>query len=154
MADAVGPPDVPVDDKKTGGSGGGGRPEQPHVPELPEIPDDDRLVIKRRADFLRTELTESMLPEGFEFSFDPGSMIGSWFHRLENDEIVWQGVVVAEPAATVYLCQIEKLEPGAENVQRLIPLEKMVNDDEGYDWRFYDSRQEALEAFQAWEMKA
>lgn len=85
-----------------------------------------------------------------DFEFSPGSLIGSWFHRLENDEMVWQGVVLAEVGAGIFLLHVDKLAPGAENVQRLMPLDQLVNDDDGYDWRFYDSEDEARSAYARW----
>lgn len=85
-----------------------------------------------------------------EFEFTPMSLIGSWFHRLENDEMIWQGAVVAEPARETYLLEVAQLAPGAKNVQRLMGLEQMLNDEEGYDWRFYDSKESADAAYVAW----
>jgi hypothetical protein len=85
-----------------------------------------------------------------EFALDPNSMVGSWFHRLENDQIVWQGVVVGEPAGGVYLLSIEFLAPGAENVQRLIGLDQMQKDEDGYDWRFYDNEETCRAAYAHW----
>jgi hypothetical protein len=84
-----------------------------------------------------------------EFSLVPVTLVGSWFHRLENGEIVWQGVVVAEPQAGVYLVQLDRQEPGVENVQRLVTLQQMATDDDGYEWRFYDSEELARNAFGA-----
>lgn len=81
---------------------------------------------------------------------DPGSLVGSWFHRLENDCIVWQGQVVGEPQAGVYLMQIDKLMPGASDVQRLFKMDVLTNDDDGYDWRFYDSESKARAAYAEW----
>jgi hypothetical protein len=133
--------------KKTGGDDGGGGA----AVGIPAGADqDERPILKHRIDFLRGELAKSRLPADYEFSFNPASMVGSWFHRLENDEIIWQGAVVAEPKPGTYLVQIEQLEPGAKNVQRLIPIEQMTCDDEGYDWRFYDTHDEALMAYAAW----
>ncbi|CAB4197725.1 hypothetical protein UFOVP1313_28 [uncultured Caudovirales phage] len=97
-------------------------------------------VIRDRVQFVSSD----------EFSFSPNSLIGSWFHRLENDQIVWQGVVVGEPAAGVYLISVEVLAPGAENVQRLIDLRQMTRDEEGYDWRFYDNSEECGAAYAYW----
>jgi hypothetical protein len=151
MADAVGPPHTPTADKRLGG-GGDGDDDGGVVIPTPEIIEDGELAptIKRRIDFLHGTQGRSQLPATYEFSFSPSSMVGSWFHRLENDEIVWQGVVVGEPQPGTYLVQIERLEFGVENAQRLIALETMLNDDDGYDWRFYDNREAALTAFQNW----
>lgn len=89
-----------------------------------------------------------VVDDGFEFH--PSSLVGSWFHRLENDRMIWQGVVVAEPQPGKYLVQIDKLDVGSENVQRLVTLEAMVNDEDGYDWRFYDTENEARSAYAQW----
>jgi hypothetical protein len=86
--------------------------------------------------------------EDFEFSI--ASLVGSWFHRLENDRMVWQGVVVAEPQPGVYLLQVDKLDAGAENVQRLATMAQLTTDDDGYDWRFYDSENQARSAYARW----
>jgi hypothetical protein len=85
-----------------------------------------------------------------EFEFSIGSLVGSWCHRLENDRMVWQGVVVAEPQPGVYLVQIDKLDVGAEHVQRLLTMAQLTNDEDGYDWRFYDSENEAKSAYARW----
>jgi hypothetical protein len=85
-----------------------------------------------------------------DFQLVPDTLVGSWFHRLENDAVVWQGVVVAEPQPGVYLVQIDKQEPGVWNVQRLVALQTMLVDDDGYDWRFFDSEELAQNAYAHW----
>jgi hypothetical protein len=85
-----------------------------------------------------------------EFEFSIASLVGSWCHRLENDRIVWQGVIVAEPQPGVYLLQIDKLDIGAEHVQRLVTVAQMTSDEDGYDWRFYDTEGEATSAYARW----
>jgi hypothetical protein len=139
---------------KTGGNGGddGGSID---VPSVDVAQEDEQPILKRRVDLLHGKLSQSRLPEDYEFSLSPSSLVGSWFHRLENDAIVWQGVVVGmggqlPQEGPVYLCQIDRLDQGAEGVQRLIPLSRMVNDEDGYDWRFYDSQAEAKAAYAAW----
>jgi hypothetical protein len=81
-----------------------------------------------------------------DFAFNPASLVGSWFHSLENDEIVEQGVVVAEPQPGVYLVQLDKLAPGAEQVQVLMTLDTMVSNEN----RFYDNENEARSAYALW----
>jgi len=82
---------------------------------------------------------------------DPASLVGSWFHRLVDGDMVWQGVVVGEPQPGVYLVQIDRLDIGAERVQRLIPIQRMAADDhDGEEWRFYDDDERARIAFAAW----
>jgi hypothetical protein len=88
--------------------------------------------------------------KGDDFELSPLSLVGSWFHRLDNDRMVWQGVVVGEVAPATYLLQIDRLDVGADNVQRLVPLSALVNDEDGYDWRFYDTEREAQVAYAAW----
>lgn len=83
---------------------------------------------------------------------DPASLVGSFFHMLENDEIVWQGVVVGQPQSSVYLVQIDTFAPGATNVQKLMPVTDMIDSDDR-EFRFYDTQQAATEAFYAWEAK-
>lgn len=134
--------------KFTGGGGDGGSSADPTEPT--DLGEGERPILKRRVDLLQGEMRNSRLPDDYEFSFDPSTMVGSWFHRLENDRIVWQGVVVAEPRQGVYLVQIDRLDVGAEDVQRLVDIANMVNDEEGYDWRFYDSREIAVAAYAAW----
>lgn len=85
----------------------------------------------------------------------PETLVGSWFHTVEDDVIVWQGIVVAEPQPGVYLLHVDTLEPGARNVQCLVGLEKMVDegkeDDEGTSaWRFFDTEEQARSAYAEW----
>jgi len=89
-----------------------------------------------------------------DFTLVPQSLVGSWFHRLENDEIVWQGVVVAEPQSGVYLCSVDRLALGVKFVQRLVTLEKMSDDDDGQGWRFYDNEEACRVAYAAWVVAA
>jgi hypothetical protein len=151
------PPTPPPTTKptRTGGGGDGGGGGSQVAAAAPEKADEDRFVLKRRVDLFAGKLTESQVPDDYEFSLNPGSLVGSWFHRLDNDAIVWQGCVVGIAGdlpmeGPVYLCQIDKLDVGAENVQRLIPLSRLVNDEDGYDWRFYDSEDQARAAYAAW----
>jgi hypothetical protein len=130
-------------------TGGGDGDDGPQIGDV-ITPDDEQPILKRRIDLLRGEQQESTLPDSYEFSFNPNSMVGSWFHRLENDEMVWQGVILGEPAHRTYLVQIERLAPGAENVQRLVTLDQMTSDEDGYDWRFYDSEHDCRAAFALW----
>jgi hypothetical protein len=150
-------PPIPTVPTKTGGGGGGDDGPGPGdvlEPAVRAMEEDEQPVLKRRIDFLHGEADRSVLPDDYEFSFSPKTLVGSWFLRLENDDVIWKGVVVAEPAAATYLVQIAKLDEDAENVQRLIPLERMVNDDDGYDWRFYDSEAEAQDAYVTWDLAA
>jgi len=67
----------------------------------------------------------------------PNSLVGSFFHSDRKRH--WQGCVVAEPAAGIFLVElfswlghVETLE---STYQRLVPIEEMT------DWRFYDTAQ-------------
>lgn len=72
-----------------------------------------------------------------ERPLDPNSLVGSWFHRLEDDRIIWQGCVVAEVQAGVYLLELHNWRDGASAHQRLATIQQMTSDDE--EWRFYDA---------------
>ena len=94
--------------------------------------------------------TRRAFVEDASFEFSPGSLVGSWFHRLENDVMVWQGVIVAEPQAGVYLAEIDTLGPGTRNVQRMLTIQALTVDEEGYEFRFYDSEPAAKSAYAMW----
>jgi hypothetical protein len=120
-------------------------------------------IIKKRAPYVQDE----------EWSLEQNSMLGSWFHVVLDDDIIWQGVIVAEPARQTYLVEIDKLEPGADNVQRLFTVDTMLGLGEearrllesaidslsapvikpALEWRFYDSEGAALKAWQNWIAK-
>ena len=130
------PPAPPATTPSTGGGGGDQRPDF----VLVSTPEGVVKVWKRRKPMIQDE----------DFSFSPKSLVGSWFHRLENDAIVWQGAVIAEPQPGTYLLQIDTLDVGAKQVQRLMPLATLVCDEDGYDWRFYDTEDDARSAYAAW----
>lgn len=130
---------VPVTPTKTGGDGPDPSQDQGVIRM-----DEDEPQIKVRKEFVTGE----------DFSFNPVSLIGSWFHRLENDEILWQGVIVGEPGPGHYLCEISRMAPGAENVQVIINVKDMLLADEGYEWRFFDSEDKATVAFQDWTLRS
>lgn len=108
-----------------------------------------------------------------DFSMDTGSLLGSAFHVLEGDVIIWQGVVVGEPGPDRFLCEIEKIAPGQEKVQRIFPLDVLMGSPPDgrrhienalsetkvdvlsphLEWRFYDSVAQAREAFQVWAIQ-
>jgi hypothetical protein len=129
------PPDVPV---KTGGGG-----------------DDDGESLRQAIAQMANQAVEiaagtrKAFVTDDEFVLQPATLVGSWFHRLEDDEIVWQGVVVAEVQPGAYLIQIDKQEPGVENVQRLHSLAQMLGDPDS-EWRFYDTEDQAKNAFAHW----
>jgi hypothetical protein len=104
-----------------------------------------------------------------DFSLGPDSLVGSWFHVVVAGEMVWQGVVVAEPQAGRYLCSIDQLDQhvGTKNVQRVFDLntilglgdearrllEGAVNSatapviDPSLEWRLYDNEEDARRAW-------
>jgi hypothetical protein len=128
------PPEVPT---KTGGGGDGDDGESL------------RSVIAKMAEqAIRLGGTRKAFVTDDSFVLVPETLVGSWFHRLEDDEIVWQGVIVAEPQPGAYLVQIDKQEQGVENVQRLVGLGQMIGDDD--EWRFYDTEEQAQNAFAHW----
>lgn len=86
-----------------------------------------------------------------EVELHPGSLVGSWFHKLEADEMVWQGIVVAEPQPGTYLVEVDGSIPGASKVQRVVCLDAMEGDvEDGFEWRFYDTDEQMREAFAEW----
>jgi hypothetical protein len=105
-----------------------------------------------------------------DFSLEPGTLVGSVFHVVRDMTIIWQGVVVGEPQAGIYLCEIDNLEEGAKKIQRLFSLDTMMGlGDEGrrlldgaygdarapvidpyLEWRFYDNEDAATKAFSEW----
>jgi hypothetical protein len=88
--------------------------------------------------------------EGFD-ALNPNSLVGSFFHVIEDGMIVWQGEVVAEPGPSTYLVQIEQEEPGVRNAQRLFPIDVMCRDsDDKPKWRFFDTIEHARAAYAEW----
>jgi hypothetical protein len=114
-------------------------------------------VIKDRREYVKDE----------DWSLQPNSLVGSWFHVLEEGRMIWQGVIVAEPAQAQYLCQIDVLEQGVERVQRLFSLDTLMGLGEdakrliegamdvrsapvvtpNLEWRLYDNEATAQAAF-------
>lgn len=147
------PAQPPVEDATTTGGNGDGDGDsqisQAAVQAAMAVADDD-YIVKARKDLVTAGADDKTRLPGFSWSFNPNSLVGSWFHRLENGEMVWQGVVVGEPHSGVYLCQIDTLDVGATQVQRLITIQQLTTDDDGYDWRFYDSEAAAQKAYVDW----
>lgn len=78
----------------------------------------------------------------------PHSLVGSWFHKLDDEVMVWQGIIVGEPQAGVYLLEIEQI-GDAKKVQRLVTLRSMVEAEKA-EWRFYDTDEEMRLAYTRW----
>jgi hypothetical protein len=105
-----------------------------------------------------------------DFSLSPDTLCGSWFHVLVEGEMIWKGVVVGEVQAGRYLCQIDVLESGAEQVQRVFSLDTLMGlGDEArrliegavsgatapvigpsIEWRLFDSEDKANAAYVTW----
>jgi hypothetical protein len=130
------PPQAPT---KTGGGGDGDDSESLRS-----------AIAAMTAQAVRLAGTRKAFVTDDQFVLVPETLVGSWFHRLEADEIVWQGVIVAEPQPGAYLVQIDKQEPGVENVQRLIGLSQMIAGDVEDEWRFYDTEEQAQNAYAHW----
>jgi hypothetical protein len=117
-------------------------------------------IIKDRREFVRDE----------DFSLEQDTLVGSWFHVLVGGDMVWQGVVVAEPQAGRYLCHIDQLADDAKKVQRVFSLDTLMGYgeeakrllegafaearapvvDPHIEWRLYDSESAAIAAYQEW----
>lgn len=85
---------------------------------------------------------------------DPGSLPGSYFHRVEAGQIVWAGVVVAEPQPGKYLFQVDEgLEGADRGVRPQVPisLDQMLAEEPG-TWRFYDTEQDQVLAGAAYKL--
>jgi hypothetical protein len=69
------------------------------------------------------------------------SLVGSFFHSDRKRH--WQGCVVAEPVAGVFLVELFSwVGPAESTYQRLVPIEEMT------EWRFYDTAEWMEEAFE------
>jgi hypothetical protein len=67
-----------------------------------------------------------------EMAGKPEKLVGKYFHSAnESNKIEWQGVVIGEPHPSWYLVQLFEWASGEPNVQRLVPIEKMIG------WSFY-----------------
>lgn len=117
-------------------------------------------VIKDRREYVKDE----------DWSLQPNSLVGTWFHVFEDGAIIWQGAIVAEPAQGMYLCHIDLLEQGVEQVQRMFSLDTIMGLGEGgsrliegaigegrapvigpaLEWRLYDNEAKAQAAFANW----
>lgn len=95
-----------------------------------------------------------------EVELNPQNLVGSYFHRIENGEMVWGGIVVGEirsgPEDTIYLVHVygDGLEGSPKaGAQVAITLSRMLAKDEGYEWRFYDTEEAMREAFGWYETR-
>lgn len=88
--------------------------------------------------------TRDRLDDLRELPLHPNNLTGSWFHKIEGGQIVWEGMVLGEPQPQVYLVEVTALER-AKRFQRLVPHVEMIG--EGIEWRFYDSEEWMRHAF-------
>lgn len=84
--------------------------------------------------------------EGMELN--PTSLVGSWFHRVTDGEVDWQGVIVSEPAPGVFLVEVDRSIKGIDVLQTLVPIREMIEGE--HEWRFYDADHTMREAYAAW----
>ena len=120
-------------------------------PEQPEATEEDTKLTKAAQDLVaetpgvsaRDRYAIAELVE-----LDPGSLVGSYFHRVENGSIVWDGLVVGDLGGC-YLLDVTSGLAGAEqcSAQIVLPLDALFSKDEGYEFRFYDSASDMREAF-------
>jgi len=61
------------------------------------------------------------------------SLVGSFFHSFKDDDVNWQGVVVARPEPGIYLVELFEWLAGSSSAQRLVRIEDMLG------WQFYDT---------------
>jgi hypothetical protein len=67
-----------------------------------------------------------------EMSDKTEKVVGKYFQSAdETNKVEWQGVVIGEPHPGWYLVQLFEWTSGEPSVQRLVPIEKMI------DWLFY-----------------
>lgn len=73
----------------------------------------------------------------------PDSLVGSYFHRVENGEIEWEGIVVGEMQPGMYLLHVTSGLEGAatHHAQVILGLEHLTAKDDGYEFRFYDNEE-------------
>ena len=83
-----------------------------------------------------------------DVELNPESLCGSYFIRVENGDPIWQGCVVAEPQAGVYLCAVTGGLEGPP-AQVLASMDRMIARDPGYEWRFFDTEGAMHDAFAA-----
>ena len=131
--------------------------KMPPSEDRPAKQDDDVLVIPEGFHDQEDEVTtEDRNRRGLatDTALDPMSLSGSYFHRVEAGEIVWTGIIVGEVQPGVYLCQVDQGLDGADRVkvQVLIPLEQMLSGDPGFEFRFYDTEQDATLAQAAYRI--
>lgn len=86
-----------------------------------------------------------------ECDLDPLTLVGSHFLVIEEEKVIWKGLVVGQPSPTTYLVSIDFLMTGAHKAQVLVPLAQMeLADDGGREWRFYDDTEACEQAWLEW----
>lgn len=89
-----------------------------------------------------------------DFALSPVSLIGSWFHRLENGMIIWDGLVVGMIGFNVLL----EVRSGLDGLDRstaqvMLNVDKLTAKDDGYEFRFYDDREQMQSAYAEYLVK-
>lgn len=114
------------------------------MPELP--PADESPEDSERSENEVTE--EGELPAGRdrgeiarEIDLNPLSLVGSWFHRIEGDEVLWDGVVVGEVQPGKYLLEIRRGLGERVGPQVVMPIEELGG------FRFYDTEEKMTQAY-------
>ena len=69
-------------------------------------------------------------------------LVGKSFHSFKNGIVEWQGRILGEPSAGVFLIQLYSWIDGRETDQKLIPFSEMQ------DWAFYASDEAMIAAYE------
>lgn len=84
-------------------------------------------------------------------TLNPATLMGSYFIKFEGDEPRWWGQVVGQVAdmnreGPVLLMNVELA--GQVPYQRAVAMVDLIgSDDDGFDWRFYDTDEHMRQAF-------
>jgi hypothetical protein len=140
--------------------------ELPPAGEEPEQKDEKKELEERAAELAaRVDQLPGSAPEGMDYeqavahfgrdrkglaeylALTPTSLVGSYFHRVEEGEIVWAGIVVAELAQgsgpPVYLLEVAQ---GMSEDQRA-PVQVPATAEQLETFRFFNTREKAQDAY-------
>jgi len=76
-----------------------------------------------------------------------GGLVGKFFHSYDRETglvVCWQGHILSEPSAGVYLAQLFSWIMGEPTDQLVIPISQMIDE----HWKFYDTRDEWTFAYE------
>lgn len=65
-------------------------------------------------------------------------LVGQYFHKIENEKLTWQGLVIGKPEAGFYLVQLFEWLMGEPSIQRIVEIKEMS------EWFFYDSADQMI----------